>query len=308
MRASDGARIHWADVLLTATAAVSWSFLAMTGTAAVGLHLLGADAAGELSTMTAAVVVLAVNGRMNLSGELGVFGLKDAEAGAAVDIAPLGVGLVGALVLACPVHGSARGQLAGLLPDPLDRLLISDGPVTVGRLADLDRRVWLLVAATALMMLSAGVLTAVRTADAAPPGRAGPLRFAGLCGIRLASATALALPLPAWLTDVSAHASLSVLGFEAFGAGIELHGGPGVAQGAVAGAAAGVLGALVTWAAGVRPGGGGGRTRPPRLYPDAAYGPGPYNPSPVYRPSHDETNPYLRPAPGPEEGWGTPHW
>lgn len=42
--------------------------------------------------------------------------------------------------------------------------------------------------------------------------------------MRLGVVTALTLPLLAWLTEVSVDASLSVLGFDAFGAGIELQG------------------------------------------------------------------------------------
>ncbi|MGW0997936.1 streptophobe family protein [Streptomyces sp. NPDC002523] len=70
--------------------------------------------------------------------------------------------------------------------------------------------------------------------------------------MRLGVATALALPFLVWLTDVSVDASLSVLGFDAFGAGIGLHGRLGAALllGAVWGAAAGAAGALVARATG----------------------------------------------------------
>ena len=166
-----------------------------------------------------------------------------------------------------PFDGRATGILTNFLPDPLDELLNSDSDqsVTLGRLADLDGRVWLLGVAAALMMLLAGVLTAVRTpvaesgagrggrgggaggrtwrgrgGGAGAPGRGadpgaaevrdpGALGFAGRCALRLGLATALTLPLLAWLTEVSVDASLSVLGFDAFGAGIELRGNLGMA-------------------------------------------------------------------------------
>lgn len=64
--------------------------------------------------------------------------------------------------------------------------------------------------------------------------------------------TALALPLLAWLTDVSVDASLSVFGIDAFGARIRLHGHLGMALllGAVWGAGAGAAGALLAYASG----------------------------------------------------------
>ncbi len=81
--------------------------------------------------------------------------------------------------------------------------------------------------------------------------------------MRLGVVTALTLPLLAWLTDVSVDASLSVLGFDAFGAGIELHGHLGMALvlGAVWGAGAGVSGAARVcdrggWTAGLAAGTG----------------------------------------------------
>ncbi|MEV6649486.1 streptophobe family protein [Streptomyces sp. NPDC051219] len=507
--------IRWGDVLVAAVAAVSWALIAMAGTAALGLHLLGADSAGSLGPMAAAVVALAVGGSVRPSGEVSAFGLEGAEAQTAIDIAPLGVGLVGALVLSLiflrslrgagvaisggelaaragalaalfvamvgglawvghdvitidggalglddvpgggglgdipggaglpdgiadrlpdglgdiggllpdrlgdlvqaeasvgftvnaaeslsggagwvlgvvtialltsrraplprgwdvlhrvvrpaasalvtvvlvavlaglaaaayaavgdgdpkriagaallgapngvwmavpiglfvPWEGAATGELAKLLPDPLDELLrvSAEKPVTVGRLAELDGRVWLLAVATALLMLYAGVLTAVRTPR--PPGL-GATRFAGACALRVGVVTALALPLLVWLTGVSVGASLSVLGFDAFGAGIELHGSAGTALllGAVWGAGAGALGALLACATGAA----GGRVAPlarggrsgwgDRTYPGLAYQPGPYTPSPGYRPSHDETNPYLR---APDDWYGAP--
>jgi hypothetical protein len=203
-------------------------------------------------------------------------------AGAALLGAPNGVWLGIPIGLFVPWDGQATGELAKLLPHPLDDLLSvnSDQPVTLGRLAELDGRVWLLGVAAALMMLFAGVLTAactpfVRHQGAAVAGAPdatdvrgqSALGFAGHCALRLGVVTALALPLLAWLTEVSADASLSVLGFDAFGAGIELHGHLGMALvlGAVWGAGAGGGGCaagVCEWgcgAAGCCVGGGGGR-------------------------------------------------
>lgn len=455
--------VPWGDVLLSAIASVSWALIGMAGTAALGLHLLGADTAASLGPMTAAVVALGAGGSVTPSGNVSAFGLKGAEAHTAIQITPLGVGLVGALLMSwfflrslrgagvviapaellaragsvivlfvatlgglawaghdiitidggklgldkvtggggglgditdklpgglgdlggllpgrigdlvkakaavgfsvdtaptllggaawaagvlliallasrrtplprgwdtvhravrpaasslvavllvavlaglaaaayaaigdahpkriagaallgapngvwlavplglfVPWDGKATGELAKLLPDPLDRLLTVDAsrPVTLGRLAELDGRVWLLGVAVVLMMLYAGVLTAARTpfvraghgavagAGDAPDVRGdSPLRFAGRCALRLGVVTALAVPLLAWLTEVSVDASLSVLGFDAFGAGIELHGRLGVALvlGALWGAGAGAVGALLACASG----------------------------------------------------------
>ncbi|MFF7312464.1 streptophobe family protein [Streptomyces sp. NPDC008137] len=454
-RASDGTRVPWGDVLMSAVAAVSWALIGMAGTAALGLRLLEADAAGSLGPMTAAVVALGAGGSVTPSGDVSVFGLTGAEADTAVEITPLGVSLVGALLLSyfflrslraagvvispaellaragavvalfvamlgglawaghdvitidggslglddltggggaggggldipglgsvgdiggllpdrigdlvdaraavgfsvdtvptlfgglgwsagillvallasrrtplprgweavhravrpavsavvtvllvavaagfaaaayaasgddhperiagaallgapngvwvgvpiglfVPWDGRATGELTRFLPDPLDDLLVGrpDQQVTLGRLAELDGQVWLLGVAAALMMLLAGVLTAVRSPVGSIPGTAvrgsGALGFAGRCALRLGVVTALALPLLAWLTDVSVTASLSVLGFDAFGAGIELHGHLGMALllGAVWGAGAGAVGALLAWASG----------------------------------------------------------
>ncbi|WP_343299743.1 streptophobe family protein [Streptomyces sp. 5-6(2022)] len=473
MSASGGVRVPWGPALLAAIASVSWSFLAMVGIAALGLHLIGADGAGALGPMAAAATVLAVGGSVTPYGDVGAFGLEGAQAHAAIDIAPLGVSLVGALLLGwlfvrslrgagavigpaelaaraglvallfllllagltwvgndtvtidgatlvsrglgtehaehellsrlpeqlgdiadigsgllpdrlsglvgakasvgftvapgrsllggvvwvvavlllallasrrtplppggqalhrtvrpavsalcgvlvlavgaglaagvyaaigddhprlvlgaallgapngvwigvplglfVPWYGRATGALRHVLPDPVDDLLAGPGGerLTVGRLAELDGRVWLLVVASVLLMLTAGVLTAARTpvggsrpspagssrptplgnSRPTPLGSSRPLAFAGWCALRLGVATALALPLLVGLTRVSAGASLSVLGFDAFGAGIELYGNaaPALALGAGWGAAAGAAGALAAWATG----------------------------------------------------------
>ncbi|MFJ4280114.1 streptophobe family protein [Streptomyces massasporeus] len=443
--AGDDARVPWGDVLMSAVAAVSWALIGMAGTAALGLRLLDADAAGSLGPMTAAVVALGAGGSVTPSGDVSAFGLTGAEADTAIEITPLGVSLVGAVLLAwfflrslraagvvispgellaragsvvvlfvamlgglawaghdvitfdggslglddvtggsggvdvpglgdiggllpdrlgdlvdaqatvgftvdtaptllgglgwsigilviallasrrtplprgweavhrvvrpavsavvtvllvavaagcaaaayaavgddhprriagaallgapngvwlgvplgllVPWDGHATGELTRFLPDPLDDLLGSgtDRPVTLGRLAELDGRVWLLGLAAASTMLLAGVLAGVRTPVGATAVEGpGALRFAGRCALRLGVATALTLPLLAWLTDVSVTASLSVLGIDAFGAGLELHGHLGMALllGAMWGAAAGAAGALLAWGCG----------------------------------------------------------
>ncbi|MFE7446706.1 streptophobe family protein [Streptomyces chartreusis] len=536
---SKGSRLPWGDVLLSAIAAVSWALIGMAGTAALGLHLLEADSASSLGPMTAAVVALGAGGSVTPSGDVSAFGLTGAEAATAIEIAPLGVSLVGAVLLSwfflrslrgagvviapaellaragtvvalfvatlgglawaghdvitidgsslglddlpgggggggleipgvgdiggllpdqvgdlidakaavgftvdtaptllgglawsagvlliallasrrtplprawdavhrvvrpavsalvavllmavvaglaaaayaaigddhpkriagaallgapngvwlgipiglfVPFDGRASGVLVGLLPDPLDDLLNSDADqsVTLSRLADLDSRVWLLGVAAAVMMLLAAVLTAARTPVVSGVGAGvgvvagsgagsaggsgggsvrgagdhgdvrdpGTLRFAGRCALRLGVVTALALPLLAWLAEVSVDASLSVLGFDAFGAGVELRGNPGMALvlGAVWGAGAGAVGALLARATGAA----GQRAAPLALgaaagaaeqgsgagtaaeAPDAAGHAGrsgPYAPGTPYRPPNPDTNPYLR--------------
>ncbi|MYS89211.1 MULTISPECIES: streptophobe family protein [Streptomyces] len=468
--ARGGTRVPWGDVLMSAVAAVSWALIGMAGAAALGLRLLEADAAGSLGPMTAAVVALGAGGSVTPSGDVSAFGLTGAEADTAIEITPLGVSLVGAVLLSyfflrslraagvvistaellaragvvvalfvamlgglawaghdvitidggalglddlagggggggveipglgdvgdiggllpdrigdlvdaraavgftvdtvptllgglgwsagilliallasrstplprgweavhrvvrpavsavvtvllvavaaglaaaayaatgddhprriagtallgapngvwlgvpigllVPWDGRATGELARLLPDPLDDLLAvrSDQQVTLGRLAELDGRVWLLGVAAASMMLLAGVLAAVRTPVPGPGDvrGSGALGFAGRCALRLGVATALALPLLVRLTDVSVTASLSVLGFDAFGAGIELHGHLGMALllGAVWGAGAGAVGALLAWASGAA-----GRSATALARGEGAAGPG----------------------------------
>ncbi|MFG3156481.1 streptophobe family protein [Streptomyces sp. NPDC048219] len=458
-----GTRVPWGDVVLSAIASVSWALIGMAGTAALGLRLLDADAAGSLGPMTAAAVALGAGGSVRPSGDVSAFGLKGAEAHTAIEITPLGVGLVGAVLLSffflrslraagvvvapaellaragtvtvlfvamlgglawaghdvvtidggklglddlpggagagvevpglgdlgdlggllpdrigdlagaeaavgfrvetaptllgglvwcvgvllvallasrrtplprgceavhrvvrpavsalvtvaltavaagyaaavcaavgddhprriagaallgapngvwlgvpiglfVPWDGRATGVLTRFLPDPLDDLLGTgaDEPVTLGRLAELDGRVWLLGVAAASLMLLAGVLTAARTPVADVPG------FAGRCALRLGIATALALPLAAVLTEVSVDASLSVLGIDAFGAGIDLRGRLGAALllGAAWGAGAGAAGALLARATGAA-----GRRATPTARGAAPAGVGPF--------------------------------
>ncbi|MFC7306733.1 streptophobe family protein [Streptomyces monticola] len=253
-------------------------------------------------------------------------------AGAALLGAPNGVWLGVPVGLLVPWNGKATGELAQVLPDPVDELLRLSAaePVTLPRLAELDSRVWLLLLAAAVTMLYAGVLTAVRT----PLGGQRAPAFAARCAVRLGAVTALALPLLVWLTAVSADASLSVLGIDAFGAGIELRGQAGTALllGAAWGAGAGALGALLAYVSGaagsgVAPLAGGtpraGRAEPfpapPSYLPEGAgtatsQGPGragpqkaggsrgeaagPYGPGPAHHSAPTEANPYLRPPGG----------
>ncbi|MGA5604221.1 streptophobe family protein [Streptomyces griseoincarnatus] len=491
--------VPWADVVMSAVAAVSWALIGMAATAAVGLRLLDADTAGSSGPMAAAVVALAVGGSVTPTGNVSMFGLSGAEADTAVDVMPLGVGLVGALLLALiflrslrvagvavsgrelaarvgavvalavatagglawaghdvitvdvaalgvdgppgsdggggldvpglgdigellpdrvgdlvdaevtvgfavdtaptllaglgwsagvllvallasrrtplphgwdalhrvvrPVVSSlvavllvaaaagiaaagyaaagddhprriagaallgapngvwlgvsvglfvpwdARGDgaLLGALPRPLDDLLRTgtEEPVTLGALAELDGRVWLLGLGAATAMLLAGVLTGVRAPVGGAPGAGG---FAARCAVRLGAATAVTLPVLVWLTEVSVGASLSVLGYDAFAAGLDLSGRLGAAAllGAVWGAGAGAVGALLAWACGVAGtrvavlarGAGDERSSVPAPS-------GPYRPGLPYRPPDPDTNPYLR-LPGARTEPGSP--
>ncbi|MFI5807319.1 streptophobe family protein [Streptomyces sp. NPDC051561] len=493
MDANGRVGVRWGDALLASIAAVSWALAGMAGTAALGLHLLGADAAGALPALTAAVVVLAVGGSVTPTGNVSAFGIEGAAARTAVDIAPLGVGLVGALLLAffflrslksagkeipgselavragsvvvlflvtlgglawaghdvitidgaklgldripgndlpggigdklpdaiggllpdrlsdlvdakatvgfgvntgpsllggavwvigvlliallasrrtplprgwdaahrvlrpaasalvtvllvavlaglvaalyaaigdeqpgrivgaallgapngvwlaiplglfVPWNGHATGQLVNVLPSPFDALLsgADNRPLSVPRLAELDGRVWLLAVAVVVMILYAGVLAASRT----PREDLSVAGYAGQCAVALGAVTGVGLPLLVWLTGVSADASLSVLGFDAFGAGISLSGNVAMALllGVVWGAAAGALGAVLACASGAAGrraavlARGGVPGRGDRTYPDLAYVPGPYTPSPRYGGSaQEQANPYLR--------------
>ncbi|MFC8221520.1 streptophobe family protein [Streptomyces sp. NPDC057362] len=245
--------------------------------------------------------------------------------GAALLGAPNGVWLGLPVGLFVPWDGRATGALVGVLPAPLDDLLGSGTgePVTLGRLAEPDGRVWLLGVAAALTMLLAGVLTAVRTPVG--PGEARSLAFTGRCALRLGVAGALTLPLLSWLTEVSVDASLSVLGIDAFGAGIDLRGHLGAALllGAVWGAGAGAVGALlarVSGAVGTRAsglalgagvvtegrgaGGGGGVTSVGA--PSEPYRPG----EPYRRGPGPGTRPYVwsREVAGPGSGTAPSGW
>ena len=79
--------------------AVSWAFAAMAGVAALGIHLLGLDTYAKLGSLTAALVAMAVGGRISPSGDVSFFGIDAAGAQGAIGIIPLGITLVGAVVL-----------------------------------------------------------------------------------------------------------------------------------------------------------------------------------------------------------------
>lgn len=119
-------RVPWGDALLCAVAAVSWALIGMAGVAALGLHLLDADATASLGPMTAAVVALAAGGSVTPSGDVSAFGLTGAEAATAVTLAPLGVSLVGALLLSWSFLRSLRGRRTVV---PLSELLVRAGAV-----------------------------------------------------------------------------------------------------------------------------------------------------------------------------------
>ncbi|SFF16119.1 hypothetical protein SAMN05216251_10919 [Actinacidiphila alni] len=170
--------------------------------------------------------------------------------GGALIGAPNGVWLAVPLGLFVPWKGQASGPLTAFLPDPVDKLLAGGAgkTITPGALADLDGRVWLLPVAIALMMLVAGALTATRT----PLGDSTKTGFVGRCALRLGIVTALALPLLTQLSKVKVNANLSVFGLDAVGAGIDLHGSLplGLLLGALWGAGAAALGALLALAFG----------------------------------------------------------
>src|SRR3954451_6276055 len=137
--ARHGTGLPWADILLSAIAAVSWALIGMAGTAALGLHLLRADAAGSLGPMTAAVVALGAGGSVSPSGDVSAFGLRGAQAHTAIQITPLGVGLVGALLLSWFFLRSLRA--AGVVIAPSE-LLARAGAVVALFVATLGGLAW----------------------------------------------------------------------------------------------------------------------------------------------------------------------
>ncbi|MEV5236613.1 streptophobe family protein [Streptomyces pseudogriseolus] len=226
-------------------------------------------------------------------------------AGAALLGTPDGVWLGLSVGLLVPWDAQGDGALLGALPHPVDDLLRAgtEEPVTLARLAELDGRVWLLGVGAVTAMLLAGVLTGVRTpVGGVAPGAGGASTrgagaFVGRCAVGLGAVTAVTLPVLAWLTEVSVGASLSVLGYDAFDAGLDLRGrlGAAVLLGALWGAGAGAAGALLARACGVAgmraavlargAGDGAGSAHTPS---------GPYTPMTPHRPPNPDTNPYLR--------------
>ncbi|MFE0630140.1 streptophobe family protein [Streptomyces sp. NPDC058864] len=271
-----------------------------------GLHRFVRPAASALRW----VLLLAVLAGVAAAGYAAVTGDEPGRiAGAALLGAPNGVWLAVPLGLFVSWRGTATGELAKVLPDPLDRLLSTSvqEPVTPARLAEYDQRVWLLTVAAALMMLAAGALAAART----PLWGATRAGYAGRCAVRLGLVTAVAFPLLVWVTGVSVNAGVSVFGFDAVGAGVDLHGSLPLAflLGAAWGAFAGGTGALLALLTGTA----GRRVSPyalrraaeaaagessSRTYPGIAYQPGPYVPSPGYGPPDAGPNPYRQPPQG----------
>ncbi|MCX4999096.1 streptophobe family protein [Streptomyces longwoodensis] len=131
--------VPWGDVLLSAIAAVSWALIGMAGVAALGLHLLEADAEGSLGPMTAAVVALGAGGSVTPSGDVSAFGLSGARTATAIEITPLGVGLVGALLLSWFFLRSLRAAGAVLTPA---ELLARAGTVVALSVAMLGGLAW----------------------------------------------------------------------------------------------------------------------------------------------------------------------
>ncbi|MFE9254396.1 streptophobe family protein [Streptomyces sp. NPDC006879] len=217
--------------------------------------------------------------------------------GAALLGAPNGAWLGLALGLLVPWDVRASGELLGVLPDPIGGLLsVSTGePVTIGRLAELDARVWLLPVAVALLMVTAGLLTGVRM-----PG-GGVARRVARCALALGVTNAVLVALMVWLTGVRADAALSVLGLDTVGAGLELSGdlGAAVLLGGAWGAAAGVVGGLLP----VR---GGAGPAPVPAGPEArgAEPPGPYAQPSGYGQACGEPNPYRDQPPGSKDRRG----
>ncbi|MGW3726910.1 streptophobe family protein, partial [Streptomyces sp. NPDC000851] len=134
-----GRKLPWIDILLSAIASVSWALIGMAGTAALGLHLLEADSAGSLGPMTAAVVALGAGGSVTPSGDVSAFGLSGAEATTALEITPLGVSLVGALLLSWFFLRSLR--TAGVVVAPAE-LLARAGTVVALFVATLGGLAW----------------------------------------------------------------------------------------------------------------------------------------------------------------------
>ncbi|MGV9250147.1 streptophobe family protein [Streptomyces sp. NPDC003697] len=127
-RARQDARLPWRDILPAAITSVSWALSGMAATAAVGAHLLGMDSGGSPAPMAAALMALAVGGSVTTSGEVSAFGWEGARAHTAVEATPLGVSLVGALLLSYFFLRSLRGAGAVIAPS---RLLVRAAAVVV---------------------------------------------------------------------------------------------------------------------------------------------------------------------------------
>ncbi len=248
-------------------------------------------ASATVTTLCLAVLAGAVSGlAVGLSGNGGAKTVGGVLLGT-----PNGVFLGVPLGMAVPFTGKASGPLAQFLPAPVNQLLQGGGgqPITLARLARLDGRVWLLPVAVALMLLAAGVLTAVRTPRPARPQGA-PREAAGTA-LRLGVALAATVPVLMGLAAVSVDANLSVFGFSAVGAGISISGNlaAGAGLGLVEGALFGFLGALL-----VRRFAADGRA-PAEPAPPTGPGPGSaYRSLPEHpAPTPPTANPYTAPPP-----------
>ena len=228
-------------------------------------------------------------------------------AGAALLGAPNGVWLGVPLGLFVPVGrpGDRRARQAAARPAGRAAAdLAPTEPVTLGRLAELDGRVWLLAVAAAVMMLYAGVLAAVRTpvTGGTGCGRRRP-RFAGRCALRLGVVTALGAA-AAGVADGGVRGRLAV------GARLRRvrrrdRAARASGHGAAARVPCGVrvrvaVGALLAYAGGSGAGGPGARRLArggdgPAPVDGGTPAPGPYTPgAAVPAAERRTTNPYLR--------------
>jgi|GEM_PF-1823492 len=192
-----------------------------------------------LAACTAGALAGVVDGLAGKGGKAAVGGVLLGTPNGVFLGLPLGMGV--------PLNGKASGPLASLLPAQVRALLAGGNgrSITVSGLAGQDGRVWLLVLGVALLLLVAGMLTAVRTPRRAVGGSAA--REAALIGARLGVALGVAAPCMLALAAVSVNANVSVFGFDAAGAALSLSGNLGLAVllGLVEGAFAGFLGALL---------------------------------------------------------------
>ncbi|GAB3973555.1 streptophobe family protein [Plantactinospora veratri] len=100
------------DVLEGALAVIA-AFVVMTGVAALSLHLLDAASLGSPVAMTAAVVALANGGSVTFSMDVGGSAMPiSAALGGSMDVMPLGLTMVGAVVLAAGFLLPLRRRIA----------------------------------------------------------------------------------------------------------------------------------------------------------------------------------------------------
>ncbi|WP_222946903.1 streptophobe family protein [Streptomyces sp. TRM49041] len=99
----------WGDVIVTSIAAVGWAVAGMAGVAASALRLLDMDAVAPLGPPTAAVVALSAGGSVTSSAEVSALGARGGTSELVAGVLPLGVGLVGALLLSAVFLRGLRG-------------------------------------------------------------------------------------------------------------------------------------------------------------------------------------------------------